>query len=208
MGRGFFRARSILPVVVTNVESSCEPHLWSRNRKVVEGKIQGQLGVSAQRLRWSTSSLSPRGCLDHHHRRWPSQQQPLTSITFRLLADRQRPHSKLSPSLSVSAQSLSIFISLFLSFRDLVGLGSLFLSLSLRALALLRLGPPLFCLNETTTANHRQAIPPTPRLYTSTSLSPLNPTAVEQPCRRLNNPDNRNLLYPSVPRQEVPLRTG
>jgi hypothetical protein len=136
VGRGFFRARSILPVVVTNVESSCEHHLWSRNRKVVEGKIQGQLGVSAQRLRWSTSSLSPRGCLDHHHRRWPSQQQPLTSITFRLLADRQRPHSKLSPSLSVSAQSLSIFISLFLSFRDLVGLGSLFLSLSLCALSL------------------------------------------------------------------------
>lgn len=136
------------------------------------------------------------------------QQQPLTIITFRLLAARQRSQSKLSPSLSVFARPLSIssLSSLFFSFRDLVGLGSLFLSLG--ALALLRLGPPLFCLNETTTANHSQAIPATPRLYTSTSLSPLNPTAVEQPCRPLNNPDNRNPLYPSVPRQEEPRRTG
>ena len=101
-----------------------------------------------------------------------------------------------------------VLASLFLSFRDLVGLGSLFLSLSALSLSLFSVSALPLLSNETTTANYRQAIPPTPRLYTSTSLSPLNSTAVEQPCRPLNNPDNRNPLYPSVPRQEELRRTG
>jgi hypothetical protein len=128
-------------------------------------------------------------------------------LTLLPLLARQRP---IANYLHLSRFPLSLFPFSSLSSLSLFPGSSrtwLSFSLSRRSRSSPFRSSPLLS-NETTTANYRQTIPPTPRLYTSTSLSPLNPTAVKQPCRPLNNPDSRNPLYPSVPRQEVPRRTG